>query len=96
MTEKQWTNKITNLLVGREIINVEYMTDKETKELMWDSKPICLLLRDVRPINKKGDRRPDVWIYPSMDDEGNNAGALFTTEKDLPTIPVIHEDLCED
>ena len=89
MTEKQWTNKITNLLVGREIISVRYMTDKEVEELGWYSKSICLLLRDVRPINKKGDRRPDVIIYPSMDDEGNNAGAILTTDDDLCTIPVI-------
>ena len=89
MTEKKWTNLITNLLVGREIIDVGYMTDEEIGESGWSCKAICLCLRDVRPVNNKGERRPDVWIYPSMDDEGNNAGALFTTDEDLPVIPVI-------
>ena len=28
-------------------------------------------------------------LVPSMDDEGNDAGALFINNKDLPVIPVI-------
>jgi hypothetical protein len=28
-------------------------------------------------------------LYPAADDEGNNAGALFTTLADLDTIPVV-------
>jgi hypothetical protein len=30
-------------------------------------------------------------IYPSSDDEGNNAGALFTCDPDQPTLPVLRD-----
>ena len=28
-------------------------------------------------------------VYPSQDDEGNGAGALFTNDKKNPTLPVL-------
>jgi hypothetical protein len=30
-------------------------------------------------------------IYPSSDDEGNNAGALFTCDPAQPTLPVLRD-----
>jgi len=78
---KHWTKKAKDNLVGCKIIKVEYMPDDELKEAMWYKAPLCMLLK-----------HPDghmFWIYPSMDDEGNDGGALFTTNRDYPCAPVI-------
>ena len=80
----KWNNEANKLLLGMQIKSIRYMTDEEIENMGWTCRPICLLLRD--PNNPKKD---DIWIYPSMDDEGNNAGALFTTDDDMPVIPVI-------
>ena len=73
----QWTEDASKLLLDKTIVEVRYMTDEEQTSMHWDSKPIILILND------------GTAIYPSRDDEGNDAGALFTTNEDLPTIPVI-------
>ena len=44
---------------------------------MWHNRPIAILLD-----NKD-------WIFPTMDDEGNDGGAIHTTIKELQIIPVI-------
>lgn len=74
---KQWGDQAAALLVGRTIKEVRYFTEKEREDLGWYSRPIALLLDD------------GTWLWPSSDDEGNNAGALFTTEPTLEVIPVI-------
>ena len=73
----QWTEDASKLLLNKTIVGVRYMTDDEQASMHWDSKPIILVLND------------GTAIYPSRDDEGNDAGALFTTNEELPTIPVI-------
>ena len=75
--KKKWQDKAEKILLGKHIIKVEWMTDKECEEMMWDSKPVCFLLDD------------GTWIYPSADDEGNNGGALFTTSKVVNCLPVM-------
>jgi len=75
--KKKWQDKAEKMLIGKKIIEVRWMTDKEAKAAYWDSKPICMLL-------DSGD-----WIYPSQDDEGNNGGALFTTSKVESCLPVM-------
>ena len=74
---KQWGEKAAALLVGRTIKEVRYFTEKEREDLGWYSRPIALLLDN------------GMWLWPSRDDEGNDAGALFTTYDELMTIPVI-------
>ena len=44
---------------------------------MWDNRPVRIILED------------GTNIFPMRDDEGNDGGAMFTTYKDLPCIPVI-------
>ena len=78
---KHWTKKAKDNLVGCKIVKVEYMPDEELKEAMWYKSPLCMLLK--RPNGTM------FWMYPSMDDEGNDGGALFTTIKDYPCAPVI-------
>jgi len=77
-TEKKWTNKANNILVGKKIVKVRYMNKKECDDRYWYSRPICMQLDD------------GTWIYPSSDDEGNDGGALFTTSKDEYCLPVLN------
>lgn len=76
MTEKNWIERSEKVLLGRRILKVRYMTQKEAEEMGWENRAIVIGLDN------------GTVIFPSMDDEGNNAGAIFTTDKDLPTIPV--------
>ena len=73
----RWETKIADKLVGKKIKAVEYFTEKECEEIMWDSRPIVIIFDD------------DSYIFPMADDEGNNGGALATSFTDLSTIPVI-------
>ena len=79
--EKYWTDAASKLLLNRRIIKVEYLTAEDAYNIFGESGPrsrcIALLLDN------------NVCIYPSQDDEGNGAGALFTTDNELETIPVI-------
>lgn len=74
---KQWGEKAAALLVGRTIKSVRYMTEKEREGLGWPNRSLVIALDDGN------------HIWPSADDEGNGAGALFTTDIRLMTIPVI-------
>ena len=75
--KKQWSGDVKSKLVGRKIIGVRYMTDDEVKDCGWFNAAIILRLDD------------GTLLYPQSDDEGNNAGALATTDESIPVIPVI-------
>lgn len=75
--KKQWADKAAGLLVGKRITRVRYLTDEEIEGIGWHSAAIVLQLDD------------GTFLWPSSDDEGNNAGAMFTTDEKLDTIPVI-------
>jgi hypothetical protein len=75
--EQFWTELIAENLVGRKITKVEYMTEIEMQDSMWYNRPIAIQLDN------------QYWLIPMMDDEGNDGGAMSTTFKNLPTIPVI-------
>lgn len=75
--EQEWTDKARKLLVGKTIAEVRYLTDEEQKALDWYSKGITIFFEDGS------------YIFPSKDGEGNNAGALFTSDNDLEVIPAI-------
>jgi hypothetical protein len=51
--------------------------DEEMESLGWDERSIVLILDDGN------------MIFPSSDDEGNQAGALFTNNPDHPTLPTL-------
>lgn len=68
--EERWTKHAEEWLVGRKIVRVQYMTDKNANEAMWYSRPIILVLDD------------GTIICPQSDDEGNNGGALMCETKD--------------
>tara|TARA_R100001510_G_C7481708_1_gene93431 strand:+ start:235 stop:477 length:243 start_codon:yes stop_codon:yes gene_type:complete len=74
---KYWTDKVDKYLVGRTIVKVEYLPKEEVEEWMWHKTPIAIHL-DNGGI-----------LIPSMDDEGNDGGAIITNYKELGVIPVI-------
>ena len=75
-----WIAKAEKLLLGRTIVKIEWMSSEETEDTGWYKRPVCLQLDDKS------------WIFPVMDDEGNDGGALnyYRAGKTevLPIIPV--------
>jgi len=76
-TIEQWTDTATKLLLGRKIVKVRYLSRDEVEYLGWDSSAVVIQLDN------------DTLIWPSRDDEGNDAGALFTSDPDVMVLPVI-------
>lgn len=74
---KVWGEKVAKELVGKAITAVRYLTEEEREELGWHDRSVVIQLSD------------GTLLWPSRDDEGNGAGALFTTIEELPTVPVI-------
>lgn len=74
---KQWAEKAAALLVGKTITGVRYITEKEREGLGWSKRSLVLILDD------------GTYLWPSADDEGNNAGSFFTTDRSLEVIPTI-------
>lgn len=75
--KKQWSREVADKLVGRKIVGVRYMTADEVKDCGWFNAAILIKLDD------------GTLLYPQSDDEGNAAGAIATTNEELPVIPVI-------
>jgi hypothetical protein len=73
----KWAKTAHDQLVGRKIVAVRYMGDDEAKEFGWYQRPIVIQLDDGN------------LIYPSADDEGNNGGALFTSNEADPVLPTL-------
>jgi len=82
MTDKEmidgW-NKDCQVLVGKTIADVRYMNNKELEKMGRYNRPLVIFFTD------------GTNMFASSDDEGNDAGALFTNIKGLDTIPVIHK-----
>ena len=77
MKTKKWEIFISRFLVGKTIKKIEYLTEEEAREYGWNSIPLVIIFNDGS------------YIFPMSDDEGNNGGALATSSKELPTIPVM-------
>jgi hypothetical protein len=75
--EQKWAKVATDLLVGRTIVRARYMSEDERESMGWRSRPVVLQLDDGN------------MIYASSDDEGNDAGAMFTNSEKQPVLPVI-------
>ena len=78
---KNWQGNedIKKVLLNRKIVGVRYMDEVEVEGLGWYKQAIVLILDN------------GVQIFPMSDDEGNNAGALATTDKRLETIPTARD-----
>jgi len=75
--EKRWTKIAKNQLLGRKIVNVRYLSKEEAETLGWYNRCVVIQLDDGN------------LVFPSADDEGNNAGSLFTNNKTDSVLPVI-------
>ena len=76
-TIERWEKDSTAFLKGKTVKRVRYMTSDEVRGMGWNAAAPVIEFTDGS------------WIFASRDDEGNEAGALFTSDKDLDTIPVI-------
>lgn len=74
---KQWETDINRFLKGKTIKEVKYLSKTEAENSMWYKRPVVIIFTDGS------------YIIPMADDEGNDGGAMYTSDKDLPTIPVI-------
>lgn len=65
----RWNKKAESVLLGRKITKVRYMLDKEMEATGFYRRALVVQLDD------------GTLIYPSADDEGNDAGALHYQKK---------------
>ena len=73
-----WTNIASSQLKGKTVDYVRYLTAEEMKGLGWDNATIVIFFTDKS------------YVFPSRDDEGNGPGALFTSDDNEPTLPVMY------
>jgi len=69
--------KITNAFIGKRIISAGYMTDKEMTQLGWRKRTLIIKFED------------NTIMYASNDNEGNEAGVLYTSIEGFEIIPTI-------
>tara|TARA_R100000353_G_scaffold174164_1_gene141565 strand:+ start:155 stop:403 length:249 start_codon:yes stop_codon:yes gene_type:complete len=75
---KKWTKLAENVLLGRQIVKVEYMEQEECDVYGWHKKPITFFLDN-------GTR-----VIAQCDDEGNDGGVLTClTSKTEEVLPVL-------
>lgn len=68
--ETFWNKRAKQVLLGKTIVSVNYMTQKDAEGMGWYKRPIVFKLSD------------GTVCYLSCDDEGNDGGALFFSDKD--------------
>jgi len=73
---KEFISNLESQLVGKSIVSIRYMNDREMGMFGWDSRPIIILLND------------GTFIIPQRDDEGNDGGAIaIVNNKKFTLIP---------
>ena len=78
---KKWTKVAENVLLGRKILKVEYMSNRECNDYDWYKRPITFILDN-------GTR-----VIAMQDDEGNDGGVLTClTENSEEILPVLGVD----
>ena len=73
---RDWSGDATKIFKGKVVDKIEYLTDEEVDNMMWYNRAPVIVFTDGS------------WIIASTDDEGNDAGALFTSNKQMGVIPV--------
>ena len=75
---EHWGNLASNFLVGKTIRRVRYLNDREREDIAWNHSGIVIEFTDGH------------WIVPMSDDEGNDAGAIWTSsQSEINVIPVV-------
>ena len=80
---KTWSKTANDLLSGLQIRRAYYMQAASVEAMGWHASSVVIELFDPN-----GDK-DDIRLFPMQDDEGNNAGALATSDKEDPVLPVI-------
>ena len=83
MTEQEHTEIAKDLLVGKTITDIVYLSKFNCEQSLWSKRPIMIILDE------------DSTVLPMADDEGNDGGALhyFNPDKDITeTIGVLWND----
>jgi len=79
-----WQKEASKHLVGRTIKKIKWLDADSTYKLFgWDHQPCEIHLDD------------GTILTPSADDEGNDAGALFTNLRKFQVLPVNREPVSE-
>ena len=68
--EKYWDEKINEVLKGRTIVKVEYVSEDLAREAWWSNRGIIITLDN------------GVELLPMSDDEGNDCGAIHYFQED--------------
>jgi len=68
MTEKENTEFAKDLLIGKTIIEIVYLSNLDAEQMLWNRRPLMIIFDDGSS------------IIPMSDDEGNNGGALHYYE----------------
>jgi hypothetical protein len=83
-TLEYWSERAEKALVGRTIVGARYLTKDEVEGLGWTQSVLVMQLDD------------GTLLYPSMDDEGNNGGAMFGNKgKEELGFPVVRDYLMD-
>ena len=78
MNRNGWTKEASDLLLGKRIVKVEYMSKEEAEKTGWYNCPVLIGLEDGS------------WIVPQSDDEGNDGGVIAVSSKDdYKILPVL-------
>ena len=72
---KMWQMKAEKILLGKKIVKVSWLSDKDANKWLWHKRPCCFELDD------------GTKVIPMQDDEGNDGGALDCTDKGV--LPVM-------
>jgi hypothetical protein len=76
MGMRNWSGDATEIFKNKTVSYIDYLTDEEADEMGWHSRAPIIVFTDRS------------WIIASADDEGNDAGAFFTSDKKMSVIPV--------
>jgi hypothetical protein len=77
LTER-WNKVAENVLLGRQIVRVEYMGQDECDRYMWHKRPITFVLDN------------NTRVIAMCDDEGNDGGVLTCLTKNKEEVlPVL-------
>jgi len=74
---KNWTERATKEFKGKKVKSIEWLTKDEVKQSGWFHAAPVIMFEDGS------------YMVAQMDDEGNDAGALATSSKTMPILPVI-------
>jgi hypothetical protein len=75
---EHWGNLASNFLVGKIIRRVRYLDDREREDIGWDKSGLVIEFNDGH------------WIIAMRDDEGNEAGSIWTSSQSkINVIPTI-------